>query len=63
MARFAREARIHESDVPKASAIVTATVRHHVSAGAVDGAFELLPGDLRELLEPTMSEPPIGGQP
>ena len=43
VARFAREARIHESDVPKASAIVTATVRHHVSAGAVDGAFECCP--------------------
>lgn len=52
VARFAREARIHQSDVPKASAVVTAAVRQHVSAGAVAEAFALLPGDLRELLEP-----------
>ena len=63
VARFAREARIHESDVPKASAVVTATVRQHVSAGAVDGAFALLPAGLRELLEPAMAEPPAGGKP
>ena len=52
VARFAREARIRESDVPTASAVVTATVRQHMSAGAVDEAFALLPGHLRELLEP-----------
>ena len=58
VARFAREARIHQSDVPKAVAVVTATVRQHVSAGAVDEALALLPGDLRELLEPTAMQPP-----
>ena len=63
VARFAREVRIHESDVPKASAVVTAIVRQHVSAGAVDEAFKLLPGDLRELLQSAMAEPPTGGQP
>ena len=62
VARFAREARIHQSDVPKASAVVTATVRQHVPAGAVEEAFALLPGDLRELLEPT-AELPTGSKP
>lgn len=61
VARFAREARIHQSDVPKAVAVVTATVRQHVSAGAVAEAFALLPGDLRELLEPA-AELSTGGK-
>ena len=60
--RFAREARIHDSDVPKASAVVTAMVRRHVSAGAVDEAFALLPAGLRELLEPATAEPVTGGK-
>lgn len=52
LARFAREARIHDSDVAKAARIVTAVARRHVSAGAVAQAFGLLPADLRELLDP-----------
>lgn len=52
LARFAREARVHDSDVVKAARIVTAVVQRHVSAGAVAQAFALLPADLRELLEP-----------
>ena len=60
--RFASEARIHGSDVPKASAVVTAVVRRHVSAGAVDEAFALLPGGLRELLESATAEPVAGGK-
>ena len=43
LTRFAREARIHNSDVPKAAAVVTAVVRRHMSAGVVDEAFALLP--------------------
>ena len=66
VARFAREARIRESDVPTASAVVTATVRQQtvrqqtvrqqMSAGAVDEAFALLPGHLRELHEPASGD-------
>jgi len=59
--RFAREARIHDSDVPKASAVVTAVVRRHLSGGAVDEAFALLPADLRGLLEPEKAMPVTGG--
>ena len=50
--RFARDARVHESDVAKAAGVVTAVVRLHVPSGAVDEAIGLLPADLRELLEP-----------
>lgn len=50
--RFAREAAIHDSDVAKAAAVVTAVIRMHVSGGLVDEVLGLLPADLRELLEP-----------
>ena len=63
VARFAREARIHDSDVPKAAGVVTAVVRQHMSAGVVDEAFALLPAGLRELLEPAAAEPVPRRQP
>lgn len=50
--RFARDARVRDSDVAKTVSVVTAVVRQHVSAGAVDEALGLLPADLRRLLEP-----------
>jgi uncharacterized protein (DUF2267 family) len=52
LARFAHEARVRDSDVPKAAGIVTAVVQRHVSAGAVAQASALLPADLWELLDP-----------
>jgi hypothetical protein len=61
-----------DSDGAKAARIVTAVARGHMSAGVVAEAFRLLPGDLRELLEPAASEaatartsaagPPAGGE-
>ena len=59
--RFAREARARDSDVAKAAAVVTAVSRQHMSAGAIDEAFGLLPADLRRLLEPAGSVPVAGG--
>ena len=56
-----RQSRIHDSGVPKASAVVTA-VRRHVSAGAVDQAFALLYVGLRELLRSAAAEPVTGGK-
>ena len=52
LVRFAREARIRDSDVVKAARIVSAVAGRHMSAGVVAEAFRLLPADLRELLEP-----------
>ena len=51
--RFARDARVHDTDVTKAAQVVTAVARRHMSAGVVDEAFALLPADLRRLLEST----------
>ncbi len=60
IARFAREARVRDSDVAKAARIVSAVARRHMSAGAVAEAFGLLPASLRELLEPAASEAVAG---
>lgn len=60
--RFAREARVHDSDVAKAAGIVTTVARQHMSDGVVTQAFAQLPADLRELLEPTAAEPGAGGR-
>jgi hypothetical protein len=46
--------------VVKATWIVTAVARRHMSAGLVAEAFRLLPADLRDLLEPTASEAAAG---
>jgi len=59
--RFARDARVHASDVAKAARAVTAVVRKHLSAGAVDEAFGLLPADIRRLLEADAPQPVTGG--
>ena len=59
-ARFARDAGVHESDVAKAARMVTAVARQHMSAGAVDGAFALLPADLRGFIDVTAGEPARG---
>ena len=56
VARFAREARVRDSDVAKAAAIVSAVARQHMSAGVVAEAFGLLPADLRHLLEPAAAD-------
>jgi len=61
LARFAREARVRDSDVGKAAGIVTAVVRQHVSAGALAHALGLLPAGLREVLEPAAAGPAAGG--
>ena len=50
--RFARDAGIHDTDVPRAASLVTGTVRRHVSGGALDEALEALPPRLREIVEP-----------
>jgi uncharacterized protein (DUF2267 family) len=59
--RFAREARVHDSDVVKGARIVTAVARRHMSAELVAQAFGLLPAELRELLEPPAAGSSAGG--
>lgn len=55
--RFAREARIHDSDVPKVAGAVTRVARLHMSAGVVGQSFALLPTDLRQMLDHGASQP------
>jgi uncharacterized protein (DUF2267 family) len=62
LARFARDARVHQNDVGKAAALVTAAARRHMSNGVVDEAIGLLPAHIRELLEPATAEPAAGGR-
>ncbi len=61
LARFAREARVHDSEVVKSARIVTVVAQRHASPGVVTQAFRLLPADLRDLLEPVEAEPVAGG--
>jgi uncharacterized protein (DUF2267 family) len=50
LARFAREARVHDAEAARAVGIVTAVVRRDASAGVVAARVRMLPADLRELL-------------
>ena len=50
--RFARDASIRDTDVARAAALVTRTVRRHVSGGALDEALDVLPLELSQLIEP-----------
>ncbi len=52
VARFARDAQIHLSEVPSAGQRVTSAMRRHMSAGAINEAFGALPGDIRGLIAP-----------
>ncbi|HVB41710.1 MAG TPA: DUF2267 domain-containing protein [Streptosporangiaceae bacterium] len=62
IARFARDAQIHSAEVPRTGRLVTETMRRHLSAGAVEEAFGVLPHDIRELLEPASVQHSAGGQ-
>ena len=54
-ARFAREARVRETEVAKAAGIVTAVARGHMTDGVVAQTLGQLPADLRGLLSPEAS--------
>jgi uncharacterized protein (DUF2267 family) len=59
--RFARNAGIHDADVPRAASAVTRAVRRHVSSGALDEALHTLPPELRQLIEPVDGVEGAGG--
>jgi len=46
--RFARDATIHDSEVPRAASLVARVARRHLS-GALDEALDTLPADIRHL--------------
>ena len=52
VARFAKDAQIHQSEVPMAGALVTSAMRRHMSSGAIDEALGALPTEVRALIMP-----------
>ena len=56
--RFARDAGLHDEDVPGAASAVTRAVRRQMPGGALDEALHTLPPDLRRLIEPERAAPP-----
>jgi uncharacterized protein (DUF2267 family) len=52
VARFARDAQIHHSEVPGAGRNVTSAMRKHISPGAINEALGVLPSDIRDLIAP-----------
>lgn len=53
IARFAKNAQIHNTEVRKAGQLVTSAMRKHLSDGVINEALGVLPADIRELIEPT----------
>jgi len=52
VARFARDAQIHHSEVPVAGRNVTCAMRKHMSPGAINEALGVLPSDIKDLITP-----------
>jgi uncharacterized protein (DUF2267 family) len=52
ISRFARDAQIHQSEVPIAGRKVSSAMRKHISDGAINEALGVLPGEIRELIAP-----------
>ena len=50
IARFAKDAQIHQTEVPRAGRLVTAAFSKHLSPGAVNEAFGALPAEIRRLV-------------
>src|SRR5215475_2158780 len=50
IARFARDAQIHQTEVPRAGRLVTSAFGKHLSAGAMNEALGALPADIRRLV-------------
>lgn len=50
IARFARDAQIHHTEVPRAGRLVTSAFGRHLSAGALNEALGALPADIRNLV-------------
>jgi uncharacterized protein (DUF2267 family) len=68
ISRFARDAQIHHSEVPKASRNVSVAMRKHMSDGVINEALGVLPGDIKDLIAPADlgqadGRAAVGGQP
>jgi uncharacterized protein (DUF2267 family) len=50
IARFAKDAQIHHTEVPRAGQLVTSAFGKHLSPGAMNEALGALPADIRTLV-------------
>jgi uncharacterized protein (DUF2267 family) len=50
IARFAKDAQIHQTEVPRAGRLVTSAFGKHLSPGAMNEALGALPADIRSLV-------------
>ena len=62
LTRFAQNAQIHKTAAGESGRLVTAALSKHLSPGIVSEAFGVLPGDIRELLEPAAPAGPEGAR-
>ncbi len=52
VARFAKDAQVHLTEVPRAGRLVTGALRNHLSPGVLGEAFAALPADIARMLTP-----------
>jgi uncharacterized protein (DUF2267 family) len=50
VARFARDAQLHHTEVPRAGRLVTSAMQRHISVGAINEVLGALPADIRSLV-------------
>jgi len=53
IARFARDAQLHHTEVPRAGRLVTSALQRHISAGAINEVLGVLPADIRSMVAAT----------
>jgi len=53
IARFARDAQLHHTEVPRAGRLVTSAMQRHISAGAISEVLGVLPADIRSMVAAT----------
>lgn len=63
IARFARDAQLHQTEVPRAGRLVTSAMQKHISPGAINEVLGALPTDIRSLVAPTDAEGAREGAP
>jgi len=63
VARFARDAQLHHTEVPRAGRLVTSAMQRHISAGAISEVLGALPADIRSLVAATDAQVAPEGAP
>jgi uncharacterized protein (DUF2267 family) len=63
VARFARDAQLHHTEVPRAGRLVTSAMQRHISAGAISEVLGVLPADIRNLVTATDAQGAPEGAP